>query len=238
MLWVEEDDQQEFKVPDDIVDLYFKINCKQIALDHAHDLSRALHQALPWLSDEDRAGIHLIHGASSGNGWQRPDEEAGEDFIYLSRRSRMAMRVPKNRIPDAEALIGQSLDVGGYRVEIGESQVKSLTTLGTLFSRYVRVNDGEDEEAFLRRIVQETKNLGLNVKKVLCGVGHEFTLPEGKVQTLSVMVADLSPQDSVLLQQNGIGEGRKLGFGLFIPHKGIKPVGDMSEKSHFSGTKT
>lgn len=236
MLWVEEDDKQEFEVPDDIVDLYFKIKCRQIALDHAHDLSRALHQALPWLVDEERAGIHLIHGASSGNGWQRPDENEGEDFIYLSRRARMAMRVPKTRIADAEALIGRSLDVGGNQLEIGESQVKQLTTLGTLFSRYVWMKDGEDEEAFLQRIVQEMKSLGLNVKKVLCGVGHEFSMPQGKVQTMSVMVADLSPQHSVLLQQHGVGEGRKLGFGLFIPHKGIKPVGDMSEKSHFSGT--
>ncbi len=236
MLWVEDDDKQEFVVPDDIVDLYFKIKCRQIALDHAHDLSLALHQALPWLSDEDRAGIHLIHGASSGNGWQRPDENEGEDFIYLSRRARMAIRVPKTRIADAEALIGQSLDVGGNQVEIGESQVKQLTTLGTLFSRYVHVKEGEDEEVFLQRIVHEMKSLGLSVKKVLCGVGHEFSLPEGNVKTMSVMVADLSPQHSVLLQQKGIGEGRKLGFGLFIPHKGIKPVGDMSEKSHFSGT--
>lgn len=236
MLWVEEDDKQEFQIPDDIVDLYFKINCKQIALDHAYDLSLALHNVLPWLSEEDRAGIHLIHGASSGNGWQRPDEDAGEDFIYLSRRARMAMRVPRDRISDAETLTGQTLEVSGSRIEIGDSQIKPLTTLGTLFSRYVRVNQGEDEEAFLQRIVDETRNLGLNVKKVLCGVGHEFTLPEGKVQTLSVMIADLSPHDSVILQQNGLGEGRKLGFGLFIPHKGIKPVGDMSEKSHFSGT--
>ena len=75
----------------------------------------------------------------------------------------------------------------------------------------------------------------ISVKKVLCGIDHEFQLPEGKVKTISVMVADLDPKDAFMLQRKGIGRGRKMGFGLFIPHKGIKPVGDMSEKSHFSG---
>ncbi len=236
MLWQEDDDKQEFVVPDDIVDLSFRIDCKQIALDHAHDLSQALHQALPWLADEDDAGVHLIHGASSGNGWIRPDESCGEDFIYLSKRARMRLRVPKARIDDAHGLIGQILQVGDYPVRVGKAEIKPLTTLGTLFARYIALLDGEDEEAFLARIVEEIRALEIKVKKVLCGVGHSFRMPEGRVETLSVMVADLDPRASVTLQQKGVGAGRKHGFGLFIPHKGIKPVGDLSEKSHFSGT--
>lgn len=236
MLWQEEDDKQEFVVPDDIVDLSYKIDCRQIALDHAHDLSVALHDALPWLAEEDDAGVHLIHGASSGNGWQRPDETSPEDFIYLSRRARMQLRVPRERVEEAHELTGQTLQVGDYTVVVGEAEVKPLTTLGTLFARYVPVMQGEDEEAFLQRIVSEMRDLDVHVKKVLCGVGHTFNLPEGRVETLSVMVADLDPQSSVMLQQKGIGDGRKRGFGLFIPHKGIKPVGEMSEKSHYTGT--
>lgn len=236
MLWQEDDDNQEVLIPDDIVDLSYRINCKQIALDHAHDLSQALHRALPWLADEDDAGVHLIHGASSGNGWQRPDETSSESFIYLSKRARMQLRVPRERIDEAQELTGQTLQVGDYPVEVGAAEVKPLTTLGTLFARYIPLLEGEDEEAFLARIVEEIRALDIKVKKVLCGVGHSFQLPEGRVETLSVMVADLDPRASVTLQQKGIGGGRKHGFGLFIPHKGIKPVGDMAEKSHFSGT--
>ena len=236
MLWQEDDDKQEFVVPDDIVDLSYRIDCKQIALDHAQDLSDALHQALPWLAEEDDAGIHLIHGASTGNGWQRPDENSGEDFIYLSRRAKMQLRVPRHRIDDARELTGQTLQVGDYSLQVGESQVKPLTTLGTLFARYVPLLEDEGEEAFLERIVAEMRSMDVRVKKVLCGVGHSFQLPEGRVETLSVMVADLDPRGAVTLQQKGVGEGRKRGFGLFIPHKGIKAVGEMSEKSHYSGT--
>ena len=119
MLWEENKREQPFVVSDEMADLSFKINCKQIALDHAHDLSQALHQALPWLADEERAGVHLIHGASSGNGWQRPEEEDGEDYIYLSKRSRMMLRMPKDRFEDIDALVGQTLDIAGDSIRRG-----------------------------------------------------------------------------------------------------------------------
>ena len=235
MLWEENKREQPFVVPDDIADLSFKIGCKQIALDHAHDLSQALHLALPWLADEQRAGVHLIHGASSGNGWQRPEEEDGEDFIYLSKRSRMMLRMPKDRFEDAQALVGQTLDIAGNAITVGDYQVKPLTSLGTLFARYILLQDNETEDQLVTRLSSDMKAMGITLRKALCGISHEFRLPQGRVRTMSVMVADLDPEESVMLQTHGIGDGRKMGFGLFIPHKGIKPVGDMSETSHFNG---
>ena len=193
LFWQEDDDKYEFQLTDTIVDLSFNIECRQIALDHAHDLSTALADALPWLMEEEDTGVHLIHGASSGNGWVRPEESGEDDFIYLSRRARMQLRVPKERIVDAQALIGQTLNVGGNSVLVGESQVKPMTTLGTLFSRYIQVEQNETEDQFLERIVNEMQSHDISVRKVLCGIDHEFQLPEGKVKTISVMVADLDP---------------------------------------------
>lgn len=235
MLWEEDKKNQPFVVPDDVADLVFKINCRQIALDHAHDLYQALEGVLPWLADEEKAGIHMIHGASTGNGWQRPEAGEGEGFIYLSKRSKMHIRLPKERYEDVKALIGKTINVGGDDITFGEYQIKPFTPLGTLFSRYVILQENEEEDQLLRRVADEMKVMGIRLKKALCGTGGEFILPEGKVHTASLMVADLDPDEAVILQQHGVGEGRKMGFGLFIPHKGIKPVGDMSEQSHFSG---
>ncbi len=36
------------------------------------------------------------------------------------------------------------------------------------------------------------------------------------------MIADLEPMEAIRLQEAGIGEGRLMGCGLFVPHKGIK----------------
>ncbi|MCW9012348.1 MAG: type I-MYXAN CRISPR-associated protein Cas6/Cmx6 [Gammaproteobacteria bacterium] len=237
MLWEEDKKQKAFVVPDDVADLSFKLDCKRIALDHAYDLFQALSAALPWLASEDRAGVHLVHGASTGNGWQRPEETDGENFIYLSRRSRMHLRLPKERYEDAKQLIGQTLDIGGYELTVGEYQIKPLTSQGTLFSRYILLADNETEDQMVERVAEEMKTMGINLKKALAGIDNEFASPNGKMRTMSLMVADLDPDEAVTLQQKGVGEGRKMGFGLFIPHKGIRPVGDMSEQSHFSGAK-
>ena len=76
MYWPEDNDKVAVNVPDDIVDLAFAIDCRHLPVDHAHALSQALLRALPWLYTEDQVGIHLIHGAESGHGWQRPGEGA------------------------------------------------------------------------------------------------------------------------------------------------------------------
>ncbi len=75
MFWQDQEDKkQKFVVPDNVVDLSFKVQCKQLPLDHAHALSQTIQQALPWFAEEPQAGIHLIHGAESGNGWIRPQD--------------------------------------------------------------------------------------------------------------------------------------------------------------------
>ena len=94
MFWQEKTPDKPYRVPDDIVDLAFRIDCRCLPLEHAHALSVALHEALPWLEDESRAGIHLIHGAESGNGWMRPEDPQSE-VLYVSRRTRMTLRLPK-----------------------------------------------------------------------------------------------------------------------------------------------
>ena len=237
MFW-EEDKQtsSEFKIPDEIQDVIFKVNCKTLPLDHAHDLKTALHTVFPWFNEEEIVGIHQIHGAESGNGWLRPEDTENE-LLHLSRRARMSLRVPKERIDEVLALTGQILDIGGYRLEVGSGNIKQLSPLGTQFARYIVVEHGEeDEEAFLQRVADELKDLlNIKIRKVMCGKPHKIRLPNECLSTRSLMVADLEPDSAIKLQQLGLGRGRKLGCGLFLPHKGIKPVGDMSEKSHFAG---
>jgi CRISPR-associated protein Cas6 len=223
MLWSEETNTKEYVVPDDVLDLAFAIKCPALPIDHAHALSVELQAALPWLAEEEYAGIHLIHGAASGNGWYRPEESANQ-LLHLSRRARMRLRIPKHRLDDARELTGRSLDINGYTIEVGKADVHLFTALSTLFSRYVMTRKEVDEEEFMQQAVGELEDLGVACRKMLCGITHTLEFPDGPVFTRSLMVADLEPQASVRLQQVGLGQGRKIGCGLFIPHKGIKPV--------------
>jgi CRISPR-associated protein Cas6 len=234
VLWEEDDKQKiEERVPDDVVDLTFKINCKQIPTMHAYELAQALYQVLPWLRDDQEIGIHQIHGAATGNGWERPPD--GE-LMHLSRRAKMHLRVPKEKLADAKQLSGETLDIAGHPVEVGQASVKLLNPIQTIFSRYLISPQDLNEDQFLEWMVAELKKRDIHVRKMLCGIGHIITTPEGQIETRSVMIADLDKATSLSLQKVGVGPGRHLGCGIFLPHKGIRAVGETEDKSHFTGT--
>ena len=224
MYWNDSSDKQpEFVVSDDVIDVAYRIGCPTIPLDHAHSLSSALLKALPWLADEEYAGIHLIHGAASGNGWFRPEDPETE-LLHLPKRTRMRLRIPRSRLGDAQALAGQTLDIDSHPLEIGKTDVFALSSLPTLFSRYVVTREELDEEAFLDEVARQLELLDIPGRKMLGGITHTMNFPGGQIFTRSLMVAELEPEQSVHLQQVGLGEGRTTGCGLFLPHKGIAPV--------------
>jgi len=229
MFWNEEQAKKpDFVVPDDVIDLAFRVGCPTLPLDHAHALSRAVLEVLPWLDDDPQAGLHLIHGAASGNGWYRP-EDTGSQVLHLSRRTRMRLRIPRQRLDDARKLTGKTLDVAGHPLKVGDSEIFLLSSLSTLFARYVITDADRDEQAFLEQAQQELCELDIKCRKMLGGISHTLEFPDGPVHTRSLMLADLEPEQSVLLQQHGLGPGRSFGCGLFLPHKGIKPVNDSKE---------
>ena len=222
MHWqVEEDDITQFVVPENVVDLLFSIDCKSLPVDHAYALSSAVTRALPWFADDDIAALHTIHGADSGNGWERP--EGADDIIYLSRRTKLVLRVPADRIDDAMTLCGQELDVAGNPMKVLKASKRLLEITTSLYSRHVVAEEGEDEDAVLKRVIAEMRGMGLEFKKVLCGKAHSLQTPERTITTHSLLVADLNFEDAITLQEHGVGakEYKKLGCGLFIPHKTV-----------------
>ncbi len=224
MLWEESPSAQRFVVPDTVVDLVFSIHCRSLPLDHAYALSQAITAELPWLSETATAGIHTIHGAASGNGWYRPEDDSGDALLYLSRRAKLELRLPRERVEDARKLVERSLDVAGHSLRIGACSVRLLSPLNPLFARYIIADPAQDEAAFLAEMADGLRRLGLNFRRMLCGRSHHLTTADTRHFTRSLLVADLSPTDAVRLQEHGLGPGRLIGCGLFIPHKGIDPV--------------
>lgn len=222
MYWQEKKENERFTVPDDIVDVVYSIQCRALPVDHAYLLSRAIIEALPWFAEEEDAGLHTVHVAESGNGWMRPDRK--DDLLYLSRRTKLTLRLPKHRIADAGSLSGQTLDIAGNPMQVNALSVKPLSTITTLFSRYIVIRDSMDEDLFLRDTLTLLNPMGVYPKKMLCGMEHDIVTPDRIIRARSLMLAELSVEESVKLQQQGLGTDRKLGCGLFIPHKDIKEV--------------
>ena len=227
MYWQDETKDEHSVVPDDVVDLVFQIECRALPVDHAWALSQAVCAALPWLALEPNAGVHSIHVAESGNGWKRP-ENAG-DLLCLSRRTKLVLRTPQQRVDAAHALVGRQLDVAGHELRVEKASLRPLSALTTIFSRYVVSADGLDETAFLQRTLLDLDALGVRPKKMLCGLEKVIVTPEQPLHTRSLMLAGLTQRESVTLQQRGLGPRRLLGCGLFIPHKDIREVGQALE---------
>jgi len=227
--WEERTPAGEYAVPGDIVDAVFSISCRSLPVDHAYALSQAIQAELPWFAAEARAGLHLIHGADSGSGWMRPEDPNA--LLQLSRRTRLMLRLPQHRLGDAGALLGRTLDVAGHALRVEKLAQRPLSRITTLFSRCVMMPDCGDEADFLLAAAAQLGALGIQPRKMLCGRTTAIATPGRTLLARSLMLAGLTLEQSVLLQQHGLGAERKLGCGLFVPHKDIN---DLRQKQDFS----
>lgn len=225
MFWQEDDSEKTFEIPDDIVDVLFSVDCKRLPVDHAYALTAALQQTAPWIAENDSGiAVHAIHVAGSQNGWERP-EHGTDQYLIVSKRTKLTLRVPREHLDTlVEDLEGKTLDVAGCSLRIRSGKVRPLSKEKTLFSRYVVAIPDDTEESFLDWAVKELRGQGIRVRKALCGKTTPLTVPEGVLRTRSLMLADLSSEESARLQQQGLGPHREMGCGIFIPHKGIDAV--------------
>lgn len=226
MFWQEDENKQEIQVTDEVVDLLFNIDCRELPVNHIYPLSVALQAQLPWLTEEPRAAIHEVHVAGSQNGWERPDPAQGQKLI-LSRRTKLTLRMPKHRVGQVQQeLDGVTLDIDGHPMTIGKAKPRLLSKQGTIFCRNLALEEGEedDEDAFMQRIADELGRRRIRLTKALPGITTRIETPDGIIAARSIMISDLKTAESIDLQMDGIGSHRLLGCGIFLPHKGIDAV--------------
>lgn len=225
MFW-QDDDNTSNQEKDQVIDLLFNLDCRELPVNHEVALFEAICQVAPWIKDNEHIAIHNIHLAGSQNGWERPDPELGQKLI-LSKRTKLTIRCAHE---DSERLqndlFGKELDVDGHALTIGKAKEKSLPQLGTIFCRQIILEqDTEvDENTFLMRVADDLAARGIKITKALCGILIDIETTDGVKKARSLMLADLRKEDSVKLQQEGIGDWQHLGCGIFLPHKGIDAV--------------
>ena len=223
-MW-EEEEQLQIKDTSRMIDVAFKIQCKTLPYDHACDLSKAITSKMPWLLKDKLIGIHTLHGPESGNGWVRSEKEE----IFLSKRTRLILRISRSDANKAKELEGENINVLGNNIKIGQSNTKSFLIVRDLISRCVLCDKEQDEEDFLLDIKKELFTHGVPIKKAICGKAKSITINGENRFTRSLMIADLSKENSILLQDIGIGDGRIFGCGIFLPHKSIDAVSGFKE---------
>jgi len=203
---------KDFEYTPRFKDLQFDLAGSEIPADHGQILFEALSALLPWLGDTAGAGIHPVHGAPTGR----------NDNLVINRRIKLVLRVPVDRLEDARALVGARIDGGAGELAIGEAREKQLMPFANLYSPLVDFGTA-DEVEFLQAARAELDKMAVRCG-LIPGKKRKMHLPEGDVWGYSLMLHDVSPEHSLLVQEQGLGRHRAYGCGLFVPHKSIKEV--------------
>jgi CRISPR-associated protein Cas6 len=196
-----------------MIDVAFALEGDALPDEHRYLLADALQRALPWLADDARAGVHRLKLVHSGG---------AEDLV--SRRTRLTLRVPRERAEETCALAGTELRLGAHRLRAGRAQRRELLPHGTLYAWLVAAPE-RDEAAFLARVQGELQTMDVRVQPVC---GRWQSAEAGRLRGCSLMLSGLDAGQSLLLLQQGLGPHRRLGCGLFIPHRSAAAVGSPS----------
>lgn len=197
---------------DEVADAVFPLDGQVLPRDHAQALQQALCAQWPWLGTDSLAGIHpvkVVHGS--------------EDQALLSRRARLLLRVGTRRVDDLMALAGFDLDVAGHRLRLGVPHRRELQPHATLYA-YKVAADSADEMRFMAAVGRELTQLAIGGEPV-CGKRQRMLVSGRVLDTFSLMLHELPPEQSLRLQQRGLGPHRLLGCGIFVPHKSAAAVG-------------
>lgn len=192
----------------EMVDIAFALAGESLPPGFEWPLFREVARLVPWILKTPRAGILPVRGPRTPEGG-----------VMVTHRSRLVVRLPRDRVCSASAMERKTLDIGGRSVTLGEGSFRKHLPSATLYSP--RVTTGEaDEVRFLAVIEEELAVLGVH-GKLICGRRVEVELEEGRVPAFPVAVHGLREADSLMLQRTGLGRGQPVGCGLLVPHKTI-----------------
>ena len=187
------------------VDLAFRLDESVIFVDHGYALYGALSRIFPEIHEDKNIKIQPIRGNYNGNGELR-----------LSTFSRLALRLPDGNVKSYLGLTGEILDVDGHIVRVGVPEVRKLLPSPRLRARLVTIKGFLEEGEFFEALKRQLENLGIS-GEALMGKRRTFRVKDKQVVGFEVAVIKLTAEESIKLQEHGLGGRQKMGCGVFVP---------------------
>lgn len=195
-----------------VINLSFPVIGTELPADHNHRLCAAIRKRFPQLHELEGLAINTITGIPNKQG-----------KIALTLKSRLFLRLPVEEIVQVYLLAGQTLNVGGYSIQLGNPELQTLKPVDTLKARLVTIKGYTEPELFLIAAHRQLQKLNINANvSILANENQEPKRLTLKIRNytivgFSVVVSDLSPDDSIKLQVHGLGGKRRMGCGVFYP---------------------
>ena len=213
------------------VDLIFAAQGDAIPRNHGYALYGAIARVVPAVHQAKDIGIFPINGSSTGDG-----------TLLLTDRSMVRFRVSADRLPILLPLAGKAMELDGHRLRLGVPHVAALIPAPVLSSSLVLIklaDAGSKEaggivtpDAFLaaarRKLVAMNIQAEPGIQKIRTGprAGQaRRRVVRVKDQThvgYAMIVQGLTAEESIRLQEEGLGGRRLMGCGLFLPERGNK----------------
>ena len=206
------------------VDVQFRITGNDIPADHGYHLLSAVSGLVPEIHGDDQVGVHPISGRL-----------IGDRRLAITENSRLTIRLDSERIEQILRLAGKSLEINGSTVRVGVPQTRSLVPSARVYSRLVVIKGFTEPEAFLEaakrqadalevrgtvslvpqpQIAQSNRNATSGsrspyLRRTICIRGKQIV-------GFALRVEDLTAEESIRIQEQGLGGRRRFGCGVFV----------------------
>lgn len=204
-----------------VVDVIFRLEGRvYLPATYSYPLYAALARELPWLHESDKVGIFPLNG------------NYAEGQVRLGPRSSLRIRLPAEDLSRIIELTGRRLKLGVGDLRVGIPRILPLRPAATLYSRFVQIKLATPSgrvtpEAFLMSAQKQLVELGIQgrVGIPVWREGPRAGEPKRRVLHIkgerhvgfALLVEGLTAEESLRLQEHGLGGRRKMGCGLFLP---------------------
>ncbi len=199
-----------------VIDLAFLISGKAIPVDHGYGLFSAVCRVIPGLHGDPHVGIHPISGKDFSNG-----------LISVGTRSRLRVRMPSESIAAYLALAGCELDIDGHLVTVGVPRVEALSPVTNLAARLVTFKGMMAPNTFEECARRHLREMCIEAEPVLVPgsrpryeglpLRRVFRIKGRRIVGYAIRVLGLTADESIRLQEHGLGGRRRMGCGVFVP---------------------
>ncbi len=199
------------------VDLAFNTTAVHpIPADHGYALYGAISRLLPEIHKENGIAVHPVRGV-----------QTGDRKLQLLSWSSLTLRVPDGQIAPLLKLSGKSLNLDGVSIRVGVPQIHALVPVTALRSRLVLIKvvqlTSQSEltsEIFGEAVRKQLQKLDVS-QDVIVTIGKRRTMAIKNTQLVGyeVILEGLSAEESIRLQEHGLGGKRHMGCGVLVEHK-------------------
>ena len=213
------------------MDILFCVTGTEVPTDHGYALFSALSRILEteedrWMHGNPHIGLHTIRGVRGPNGRR-----------LIGDKARLGLRLPSDLLPRSLKLAGKGLDLDGCKLRVGVSETRALIPAATLHCRVVTTKNGDNPTHFDAEIARQLVTLDIHGQvfrvsqsarpsddRLACAPRTSrdpsrriFRVKDKRIVGYSVLVTELTAEESIRLQERGLGGRRRMGCGVFVP---------------------